>query len=107
DHGEVVGKGHGLTYGGPKQVLIPYFLKSTDRHKSLCRFIEDLRNDKGYINALSNKFVLLQLLCYNVDNDYIRSEVSNDLILHSNGNVYQGSDIQQNRLAPEGATFDY
>lgn len=93
DHGEIVGKGHGLDTYGIDQYLIPYIISSSDDNPQICSFIEQLRNKNGYINALSNKFVLLKLLGYELDQHYLKSEISNDRVLSPNGRSVQWDDI--------------
>lgn len=88
DHGEIVGKGHGINRGGATQYLIPYIIKAPGVSMDMCGFMETLRNADGYISALSNKFVLLKLLGYEVNPEYVVSEVQNDRVLHSSGQVY-------------------
>lgn len=95
DHGEIVGKGHGMLYGSSDQYLIPYVFKSTKNHEQVCQFVSSLRNKNGYISALNNKFILLNMLGYSIDDIYLRAEVENDRVLHSDGRSYQWQAILQ------------
>lgn len=89
DHGEDVGKGHGLQYASNEQYMIPYIFKSTSNSQKLCQFVESIKNKDNGINALNNKFILLNMLGYQIEEDYLRREVENDRVLHSDEQVYQ------------------
>lgn len=102
DHGEIVGKGHGISGGGANQYLIPYMVKTFGVPNDVCGFVEALRGKNGYINALSNKFVLLKLLGYEVDSGYVASEVRNDRVLHSDGGVYDWQYFLEERVEYDG-----
>ncbi|CAH9018638.1 hypothetical protein NURINAE_01044 [Candidatus Nitrosacidococcus sp. I8] len=91
DHGELIGQGHGMLYGGPQQYLIPYFIVS--HNTNLCGYIESLRSDNGYLNGIANKFVLLEMLGIEVDRNYIDAELKSDQVLHANGKVYQWEQV--------------
>lgn len=88
DHGELVGKGHGLSSGGPDQYLIPYVVLASNGVDDLCASIEAMRGPEGYFSTLSNKFILLRLLGYKLNSDYVDAEVKNDRVLHSDGRIY-------------------
>lgn len=93
DHGEIVNVGHGITRGGIDQYLIPMFMRGNSKNHEPCSFVEKLRNENGYINALSNKFILSKILGYSIEEKYLKDETSNDRVLHSNGLVYSWADI--------------
>ncbi len=93
DHGEIVGRGHGMKYGNGDQYRIPYLMKSSELDDDICKYVEGLRNDNGYISGLSNRFVLLSLLGYNLDEQFVQAEVDHDRVLHPDGKVYPWPDI--------------
>lgn len=99
DHGEIIGRGHGIMNGGTDQYLIPYIYMTNSEGSKMCEYIESLRNRNKYINALSNKFVLLKMIGYEVDERFVRSEVERDRILHSDGRVYDWDEFV--RSAPK------
>lgn len=91
DHGEVVGKGHGLQYGGYDQYNIPMIISDpTDKY---CHYAEKLRNVDGYYSSLMNKYLLLDMLGYDVDPKVVEAGRHTDPILHSDDKVYQYRDI--------------
>ncbi|WP_368899711.1 phosphoethanolamine transferase [Morganella morganii] len=85
DHGEVVGKGHGYVSDGGRQLFVPlvYFSNSSDK----CSNIEKLRGNNGWISGLSNKFMVLDMIGYDINPDFIDSEIHNDRIFRSNAEV--------------------
>lgn len=96
DHGEIVGIGHGISRGGIDQYLIPMFIRQKKTAANYCDYIETLRNKNGYISALSNKFVLLHMLGYGIDEIFIKNEIDNDRVLHSTGKVVPWINIEKN-----------
>lgn len=93
DHGEIVNIGHGMSYGGKEQYMIPMFIKSNSKNSDICSFVKKLRNKNGYVNGLSNKFILSRLLGYSIDQSYLKREVENDRILNSNGMILGWEDV--------------
>lgn len=91
DHGEVVGKGHGLQYGGYDQYNIPMIIGDpTDKY---CHYAEKIRNVDGYYSSLMNKYLLLDMLGYDIDPKVIEADRHTDPVLHSDDKVYQYRDI--------------
>ena|SRR5690625_1083679 len=97
DHGEIVGRGHGMKYGNGDQYRIPYLMKSSTPDDRICQYAEGLRNDNGYISGLSNRFVLLSLLGYDLDEQFVQQEVDHDRVLHPDGKVYPWPDIPEEK----------
>lgn len=88
DHGEMVDKGHGMMYGSGEQYYVPLWLVS-QQPDDICRFTADLRHQNGWISSLSNKYILLKLLGYETDAQFIQQEVGYDRVLHPDGQVYE------------------
>ncbi|MBI6548227.1 phosphoethanolamine transferase, partial [Xenorhabdus sp. VLS] len=64
DHGEIVNKGHGYQKG-KEQYLVPFMYKSNN-HQYNCQFIESFRNKNGYFSGLMNKYILSNLIGYDI-----------------------------------------
>ncbi|PAV02338.1 hypothetical protein CBG25_11540 [Arsenophonus sp. ENCA] len=92
DHGEIVNVGHGLEKGR-EQYLIPFMYKSTNKHFN-CAFIESFRNKDGYLSGLMNKYILSELLGYDIDKNILRSEREYDRVLTANENILPFSLIE-------------
>lgn len=93
DHGEIpydegAGKEHGLTYGGYGQYEIP-FLISSSFNRDDCKSLENFRSEDGFFSGNFTKFVLLQKIGYNLKFENLNKYKNPDLILHSDGNVYE------------------
>ncbi|MFT8972806.1 phosphoethanolamine transferase [Zymomonas mobilis] len=91
DHGEVVGMGHGLQYGGYDQYNIPMIVR--DPTGEYCRYVEKLRNVDGYYSSLMNKYLILDMLGYDIDPKVIEEARHTDPILHSDAKVYDYKNI--------------
>ena len=91
DHGEVVSDnkmsqyGHGLQYGGYAQYRIPTFLINGSDY---CQIAENLKNKDGYFTETMDKFLLLDMMGYQVSPAAIKETQMIDHILHSDGKVY-------------------
>lgn len=79
DHGEIVNLGHGLSKG-VDQFLIPFMFISTNNRFD-CQFIESFRSSNGYLSGLMNKYILSNLLGYQIDQSILDKEKNNDRIL--------------------------
>ncbi|WP_334468723.1 sulfatase-like hydrolase/transferase [Arsenophonus sp. PmNCSU2021_1] len=79
DHGEIVNVGHGFEKG-IEQYLIPFMYKSTNLQYN-CQFIESFRNKDGYLSGLMNKYILSDLLGYEVDKNILIKEREYDRVL--------------------------
>ena len=88
DHGEIVGVGHGYQYGGYDQYTIPMIIHDSHGTARYCDMAEALRNEDGYYTSIMNKYLLLDMLGYDVDPHYINSMRKSDTILHSDLKVY-------------------
>ncbi|PYD80804.1 phosphoethanolamine transferase [Komagataeibacter sucrofermentans] len=93
DHGEIVNQGHGIQFGGYDQYMIPAFI--IDKNNEYCKTANDMRNYENYYTSLFTKYLVLDMLGYNVDSKYIEHIKSNDVVLHSDGEVYNYKDIPQ------------
>ena len=82
DHGEIVNLGHGLSKG-VDQFLIPFMFISTNNQFD-CHFIESFRGSNGYLSGLMNKYILSNLLGYQIDQSILDKEKNNDRILLPN-----------------------
>ncbi|OCG34654.1 hypothetical protein A9G29_03075 [Gilliamella sp. Fer2-1] len=86
DHGEIVNVGHGVNNTNVDQFLIPFmFISTNDRYN--CQFIESFRNPTGYLSGLMNKYILSNLLGYNVDQTILNKEKNNDRVFMPDGRV--------------------
>ena len=86
DHGEIVNLGHGLRKG-IDQFLIPFMFISTNNQFD-CQFIESFRSPNGYLSGLMNKYILSNLLGYQIDQSILDKEKNNDrILLPGNQNV--------------------
>jgi glucan phosphoethanolaminetransferase (alkaline phosphatase superfamily) len=86
DHGEIVNVGHGVNNTNVDQFLIPFmFISTNDRYN--CQFIESFRNPTGYLSGLMNKYILSNLLGYNVDQTILNKEKNNDRVFMPDGKV--------------------
>nr|WP_082212104.1 sulfatase-like hydrolase/transferase [Gilliamella apicola] len=86
DHGEIVNVGHGVNNTNVDQFLIPFmFISTNDRYN--CQFIESFRNPTGYLSGLMNKYILSNLLGYNVDQTTLNKEKNNDRVFMPDGSV--------------------
>ncbi|HGJ5865061.1 MULTISPECIES: phosphoethanolamine transferase [Arsenophonus] len=92
DHGEVVNVGHGLKKGR-EQYLIPFMFKSTNPNYD-CHFIDSFRNKNGYLSGLMNKYILSELLGYEIDKSTLTKEREYDRVLTANEDVVAFSDIE-------------
>ena len=81
DHGEIVNVGHGMS-SGIDQFLIPFMFISTNNRFD-CQFIESFRSSNGYLSGLMNKYILSNLLGYQIDQAILDKEKNNDRILLS------------------------
>jgi glucan phosphoethanolaminetransferase (alkaline phosphatase superfamily) len=85
DHGEIVNVGHGIG-NHIDQFLIPFmFISTNDRYN--CQFIESFRSPTGYLSGLMNKYILSNLLGYDVDQTILNKEKNNDRVFMPNGSV--------------------
>ncbi|WP_110555519.1 phosphoethanolamine transferase [Komagataeibacter swingsii] len=91
DHGEIVGQGHGIQYGGYDQYKVPVYILDKDRY--YCDMADGMRNKDKYYTGLMTKYLLLDMLGYDVDHDYIQNIQDNDRVLHSDGKVYDYKSI--------------
>ena len=82
DHGEIVNRGHGFGKG-IDQFLIPFMFISTNNQFD-CQFIESFRGSNGYLSGLMNKYILSNLLGYQIDQSILDKEKNNDRILLPN-----------------------
>ena len=82
DHGEIVNIGHGMSKG-IDQFLIPFMFISTNNRFD-CQFIESFRSSNGYLSGLMNKYILSNLLGYQIDQSILDKEKNNDRILLPN-----------------------
>ena len=86
DHGEIVNIGHGMSKG-IDQFLIPFMFISTNNRFD-CQFIESFRGSNGYLSGLMNKYILSNLLGYQIDQSILDKEKNNDrILLPGNQNV--------------------
>ncbi|ARW16358.1 phosphoethanolamine transferase [Komagataeibacter europaeus] len=91
DHGEIVGQGHGIQYGGYDQYKVPVYILDRDRH--YCDMAEGMRNNYGYYTSLMTKYLILDMMGYDIDPEYIKNIQNNDRVLHSDGKVYDYKSI--------------
>ena len=91
DHAEIVGVGHAIQYGGYTQYRIPVFL--LDESKKYCQMVENIRNNDGYYTEVMDKFLLLDMLGYDVNPAAIDETKVQDRILHSDGKTYDYKNI--------------
>ncbi|MFQ1008235.1 hypothetical protein B6D12_06750 [Gilliamella apicola] len=82
DHGEIVNLGHGMSKG-IDQFLIPFMFISKNNQFD-CQFIESYRGSNGYLSGLMNKYILSNLLGYQIDQSILDKEKNNDRILLPN-----------------------
>jgi heptose-I-phosphate ethanolaminephosphotransferase len=92
DHGEIINKGHGYQKG-KEQYLVPFMYKS-DSSKYNCQFIESFKNKNGYLSGLMNKYILSELLGYNIKPHTLNNERENDRVLTADESVLQFSQIK-------------
>lgn len=96
DHGEVVGEGHGLMYGGYDQYLIPVMIMGKNNER-WCKKANELRTKYGYFTSIMDKYLILDMLGYQIDKKTIEKEKQKDLILHSDGKIYDYRDVPSRR----------
>ncbi len=82
---------HAIQYGGYTQYRIPVFL--LDESKKYCQMVENIRNNDGYYTEVMDKFLLLDMLGYNVNPAAIEETKVQDRILHSDGKTYDYKNI--------------
>lgn len=94
DHGENVniGTGHGMMKG-VDQFSIPFMFKSTN-NKYNCQFIESFRGSTGYLSGLMNKYIVSNLMGYQIDQTILNKEKSNDRVLMADGSVIPFTEIE-------------
>ncbi|WP_275371705.1 phosphoethanolamine transferase [Xenorhabdus bovienii] len=85
DHGEIVNKGHGYEKGR-EQYLVPFMYKSNNP-KYKCQFIESFRNKDGYLSGLMNKYILSNLIGYDIEPSILNRERDNDRVLTADESV--------------------
>ncbi|OCG74517.1 hypothetical protein A9G42_09815 [Gilliamella sp. Nev6-6] len=95
DHGEIVNVGHGVSSTNVDQFLIPFmFISTNDRYN--CQFIESFRSPTGYLSGLMNKYILSNLLGYDVDQTILNKEKNNDRVFMPDGSVMPFLKISNN-----------
>ncbi|MEG0280269.1 MAG: phosphoethanolamine transferase [Morganella sp. (in: enterobacteria)] len=92
DHGEIVNKGHGFKKGR-EQYLIPFMFYSKNNDFD-CLFIESFKNKDGWLSGLMNKYILSEMLGYEIDEKFINEDKNNDRVLNANNQVQKFSTIQ-------------
>ncbi|WP_244182438.1 phosphoethanolamine transferase [Xenorhabdus beddingii] len=92
DHGEIVNKGHGYQKGR-NQYLVPFMYKSNN-HQYNCQFIESFRNKDGYLSGLMNKYILSNLIGYDIEPSILNKERNNDRVLTADESVLPFSQIE-------------
>ncbi|PHM63667.1 phosphoethanolamine transferase [Xenorhabdus ishibashii] len=92
DHGEIVNKGHGYQKG-KEQYLVPFMYKSNN-HQYNCQFIESFRNKDGYLSGLMNKYILSNLMGYDINQSILNKEKNNDRVLAADESVIPFSQIE-------------
>ncbi|MCO6538299.1 MAG: sulfatase-like hydrolase/transferase [Gilliamella sp.] len=85
DHGEIVNVGHGIG-DNIDQFLIPFMFISTNQRYN-CQFIESFRGSDGYLSGLMNKYILSNLLGYEIDQGTLDKEKNNDRVFMPNSRV--------------------
>ncbi|WP_141672727.1 MULTISPECIES: sulfatase-like hydrolase/transferase [unclassified Gilliamella] len=85
DHGEIVNVGHGIG-DNVDQFLIPFMFISTNQRYN-CQFIESFRGSDGYLSGLMNKYILSNLLGYEIDPAILNKEKNNDRVFMPNNSV--------------------
>ena len=85
DHGEIVNVGHGIG-DNIDQFLIPFMFISTNQRYN-CQFIESFRGPDGYLSGLMNKYILSNLLGYEIDPAILDKEKNNDRVFMPNSSV--------------------
>lgn len=85
DHGEIVNVGHGIG-DNVDQFLIPFMFISTNQRYN-CQFIESFRGTNGYLSGLMNKYILSNLLGYEIDPAILDKEKNNDRVFMPNSRV--------------------
>lgn len=85
DHGEIVNVGHGFVKG-IDQFLIPFMMIST-KNEFNCQFIESFRATNGYLSGSMNKYILSNLLGYEIEPTILNQEKNNDRVYLSNNTV--------------------
>ncbi|MBV1833738.1 phosphoethanolamine transferase [Novacetimonas pomaceti] len=93
DHGEIVGVGHGIQYGGYDQYNVPFLMY--DPSKKYCNIAEEFEEKRGYYSSLVNKYILLSMLGYPFSEPEIEKLIPDDIILHSDSKVYDYKSIPQ------------
>ncbi|PYD47499.1 hypothetical protein C3920_09775 [Novacetimonas pomaceti] len=93
DHGEIVGTGHGIQYGGYDQYTVPFLMY--DPSKKYCNIAEEFEEKRGYYSSLVNKYILLSMLGYPFSEPEIEKLIPDDIILHSDSKVYDYKSIPQ------------
>jgi glucan phosphoethanolaminetransferase (alkaline phosphatase superfamily) len=91
DHGEIVNVGHGIG-DNVDQFLIPFMFISTNPRYN-CEYIESFRGESGYLSGLMNKYILSNLLGYEIDQATLNKEKGNDRVLMPNSTVRPFSEI--------------
>ncbi|MEX6250088.1 phosphoethanolamine transferase [Providencia hangzhouensis] len=86
DHGEIVGEGHGLRKG-KEQYEIPLMAVSNNSQSNTCDLIESYRNNNGYLNGNSNKYIISELIGYSVDPASKQKTKNDNSILTANEDV--------------------
>ncbi|MDC9614412.1 phosphoethanolamine transferase [Xenorhabdus khoisanae] len=92
DHGEIVNKGHGYQKGR-EQYLVPFMYKSNS-HQYNCQFIESFRNKNGYLSGLMNKYILTNLIGYEIEPSILNKERNNDRVLTADESVLPFSQLE-------------
>ncbi|GCE88799.1 hypothetical protein MSKU15_0400 [Komagataeibacter diospyri] len=97
DHGEVVGMGHGYQYAGYDQYIIPMIIHDTNGVGNYCDMAEQMRNRDGYYTSIMNKYLLLDMLGYDVDPAAMDAVRNKDHVLHSDSKIYDYSNLPTER----------
>ncbi|GCE88800.1 phosphoethanolamine transferase [Komagataeibacter diospyri] len=93
DHGEIVNVGHGYQYGGYDQYIIPMIIHDANGVGTYCNMAEQMRNHDGYYTSIMNKYLLLDMLGYDVDPAAMDAARSRDHVLHADSKVYNYNNL--------------
>ncbi|MEX0445281.1 sulfatase-like hydrolase/transferase [Xenorhabdus sp. SGI246] len=94
DHGEEIDKGHGFLTG-IKQYEVPFISYSPVQSKGICNLVHKYINKNNKLSGLMNKYILAELLGYELDEKIIFNEKNNDRILQADGSVKLYLDLME------------
>lgn len=93
DHGEVVGKGHGIPSAGQVEYRVPFIIYG--KNLSWCETAESYRNINRNYMSVMNKYLLLKMMGYEIKEASLIKEKKAEIVFHDGDNLYPLSALKK------------